>query len=87
VLDDPTFCPALSSSSSSSPEEKQLTELLASWSSSPHQQQLHKLVQLLGNLFKQHNQLKLAALTDDRVHFELGTLDVTGCDQLLYVGE
>lgn len=78
--DDPTFSPLTAADVDSS-----LLQLLKGWSSSSR---VDSLIGVLLVLYAQHNKaLIAAAVTDERILFELSMLDGLGCQEVLLTGE
>lgn len=87
--EDPSFSPLTSSSSSGQDGDdslqQQLLLLLRSWSSSSS---LTSVIGVLLALYAQHNKQRIAAaVTDERILFELSMLDELGCSEVLLTGE
>jgi hypothetical protein len=87
--EDPSFSPLTSSSSGGQfgddSLQQQLLHLLRTWCSSSS---LTSVIGLLLALYAQHNKERIAAaVTDERILFELSMLDELGCSEVLLTGE
>lgn len=86
--EDPSFSPLTSSSSSGQDGDslqQQFLHLMRSWSSSSS---LDAVIGVLLPLYAQHNKERIAAaVTDERILFELSMLDELGCTEVLLTGD
>ena len=81
--DDPSFSPLTAAADASL--QQQLVQLLKSWGNGSS---VESLIGLLLQLYAQHNKARIAAaVTDERILFELSMLEELGCTEVLLTGE
>jgi hypothetical protein len=78
--DDPSFSPLTTAEQC---DTQQLVQLLSNWTGDTA-----TLIGLLLSLYVQHNKARIAAaVTDERILFELTMLDELGCQEVLLTGD
>lgn len=84
--DDPSFSPLTAAEGGGDESlQQQLFLTLSSWNSNSS---VETLIGVLLALYAQHNKARIAAaVTDDRILFELSMLDELGCAEVLLTGE
>lgn len=81
VQEDPSFSPLATAQA-----DPHLLQLLQGWDISSSS--LEALIRILLALYAEHNKARIAAaVTDERVLFELSMLDEVGCREVLLAGE
>jgi hypothetical protein len=80
VQEDPSFSPLATAQA-----DPAFLQLLKGWDSSSS---LEALISILLGLYAEHNKARIAAaVTDERILFELSMLDEIGCREVLLTGE